>query len=82
MRIVVAEKADLKGCCLENVNLVSTTKLAKDKYTPLSRFVFPVNYHVKPNCSCESIATWFRVLFKGENEIIKGKENYNNMLNV
>ena len=69
MRILVGEKQDVAPYSVDNIDLVQTSKIKKGKYTSLSKFVFPVNYHVKPNCSCESIARWFGTLFKGEKKI-------------
>lgn len=70
LRILVAEKKDIRGYSAKRINLVSPKKLALGQERNFSRFVFPVSYQVYAGCSCENLAKWFGILLKNESYIV------------
>lgn len=69
-KILVGDEKDIRPHKADGISLAQTSKIRKGVKTLLWRYVFPVNFPVEADHSCEDIAKWFSILFKGEKKII------------
>lgn len=70
MRVLLGENEEFRGHSLKKVKLITSQQIINREKNSIYKFSFPiVNHYVGVNENCESYATWFGHLFKGESEI-------------